>query len=124
MREFPQANFSGRAYIAPGTQKLRASTGLELQVLMPVVNAPFRLYFAYNPSVFRGYMQPPIAADRSYFPNTATYLNALASIGQPIPSFRKHDGPFLDRPDFLAPWQPEQRCRQGIFWIEYNEFKG
>ena len=38
--EFPQANFSGKAVVAPGTQKIRASTGLELQVLMPVVNAP------------------------------------------------------------------------------------
>ena len=27
----------------------RMSTGLELQVIMPVVNAPFRVYYAYNP---------------------------------------------------------------------------
>jgi outer membrane protein insertion porin family len=88
--EFPQANFSGRAYIAPGTQKIRASTGLELQVLMPVVNAPFRLYWAYNPSVFRGYLQPPIAAHRDDFPNAATYIQALGAIGQPLPLFEKH----------------------------------
>ena len=88
--EFPQANFSGRAYIAPGTQKIRASTGLELQVLMPVVNAPFRLYFAYNPSVFRGYIQPPIAAYRDDFPNSATYINALETIGQPLPLFERY----------------------------------
>src|ERR1035438_7154101 len=88
--EFPQAHFSGRAYIAPGTQKPRASTGLELQVLMPVVNAPFRLYFAYNPSVFRGYIQPPIAANRDDFPNAATFLNALSTIGQPIPLFERY----------------------------------
>jgi outer membrane protein insertion porin family len=88
--EFPQANFSGRAYIAPGTQKMRASTGLELQVLMPVVNAPFRLYFAYNPSVFRGYIQPPIAANRDDFPNAATFINALSAIGQPLPLFERN----------------------------------
>jgi hypothetical protein len=35
--------------IIPGTDKFRASTGLEIQVIMPVVNAPFRLIFAYNP---------------------------------------------------------------------------
>jgi outer membrane protein insertion porin family len=35
--------------IIPGTSKFRASTGLEVQVIMPVVNAPFRLIFAYNP---------------------------------------------------------------------------
>jgi outer membrane protein insertion porin family len=27
----------------------RMSTGLELQVFLPVINAPFRLYWAYNP---------------------------------------------------------------------------
>jgi len=25
------------------------STGLELQVILPIVNAPFRIYYAYNP---------------------------------------------------------------------------
>jgi outer membrane protein insertion porin family len=25
------------------------STGVELSVIMPVINAPFRLYYAYNP---------------------------------------------------------------------------
>jgi outer membrane protein insertion porin family len=56
---------------------------------MPVVNAPFRLYWAYNPSVFRGNLQPPIAADRSDFPNAITYQNAIASVGQPIPFFER-----------------------------------
>ena len=32
-----------------------------------------------------GYLQPPIVADQSYFPNNATYQNALASIGQRYP---------------------------------------
>ena len=54
------------------------STGLELQVLLPVVNAPFRIYWAYNPMIVREYLQPPIVADRSYFPESATFLNAMA----------------------------------------------
>ena len=87
--EYPQAGFTGEAYIAPGTQKLRASTGLELQVVMPVVNAPFRVYWAYNPSCFRGYLQPPIVTDKSYFPNDATYQNAVATIGQSYPFFEQ-----------------------------------
>ena len=45
------------------------STGLELQVLLPVVQAPFRVYWAYNPLLVREYLQPPIVADRSMFPN-------------------------------------------------------
>ncbi len=76
---FPSAGFTDRLKIAPGTQKLRMSTGLELQVLLPVVNAPFRVYWAYNPSIFRGIIQPPIVADRSYFPNEATFLNAVTN---------------------------------------------
>ena len=34
----------------PGTNYVpRMSTGAELQVILPIVNAPFRLYYAYNP---------------------------------------------------------------------------
>jgi outer membrane protein insertion porin family len=78
---FPQADFNARAVLAPGTQKPRVSAGLELQVLMPVVNAPFRVYWAYNLSVVNTNLQPPIVADRSIFANEATYQNALQSFG-------------------------------------------
>src|SRR5712691_6345693 len=81
---YPQAGFNGRAVIAPGTQTPRMSTGVELQVLLPVVNAPFRIYWAYNPLIFQNYLQPPIVVDRSTFPNNATFLNAIAgSANQP-----------------------------------------
>jgi outer membrane protein insertion porin family len=83
--QFPQAGFTGKVQIAPGTQKPRASTGLELQVMLPVVNAPFRVYFAYNPSIVRQVLQTPIVADRSAFPNNATFLNSVASFGQAYP---------------------------------------
>ncbi len=82
---FPQASLSNRAIIAPGTQKPRVSTGLELQVLMPVVNAPFRLYWAYNLSYVNTNLQPPFVADRSSFPNEATYQSAVQLYGSPIP---------------------------------------
>ncbi|MBS1857729.1 MAG: outer membrane protein assembly factor BamA [Acidobacteria bacterium] len=87
--QFPQAGFDGRVQIAPGTQKLRASTGIELQVMLPVVNAPFRLYFAYNPSVVREYLQPPIVADRSSFPNYNTFINSVSTFGQAYPYFER-----------------------------------
>jgi outer membrane protein insertion porin family len=87
--EFPEAGFDGRVQIAPGTQKIRVSTGLELQVMLPVVQAPFRVYFAYNPSTVREYLQPPIVADRSSFPNNATFLNSIAQYGQAYPFFEK-----------------------------------
>lgn len=87
--QFPEASFSGKAIIAPGTQALRSSTGFELQVLMPVVNAPFRIYWAYNPTIVQTYLQPPIVADRSYFPNQATFVNAVAQFGQAVPFFER-----------------------------------
>jgi outer membrane protein insertion porin family len=86
---FPQAGFSGQARIAPGTQKIRTSTGVELQIMMPVVNAPFRLYWAYNPTILQDFLQPPIVADRSFFPNQATFLNSVALVGRPTPWFEK-----------------------------------
>ena len=46
---FPQASFNNKVLLAPGTQKPRMSAGLELQVMLPVVNAPFRVYYALNP---------------------------------------------------------------------------
>jgi outer membrane protein insertion porin family len=63
---------------------------LELQVMMPVVNAPFRLYWAYNPNVVRTTLQPPVVADRSYFPNQATFINSITAIGAPAPLLEKH----------------------------------
>jgi len=80
-----QAAYDGRARIAPGTQRIRTSTGLELQVLLPVVNAPFRIYWAYNPTIVRQFIQPPIVADRSMFPNQTTFINSVALFGQPVP---------------------------------------
>ena len=41
---------------------MRTSTGVELQVMMPVVNAPFRLYWAYNPQIVQ---TVPAAAGRA-----------------------------------------------------------
>jgi outer membrane protein insertion porin family len=86
---FPQASFERNAILANGTQKIRASTGLELQIMMPVVNAPFRLYWAYNPSIYRDFIVPPVVVDRSSFPNNATFNNALFQIGRPSPFYER-----------------------------------
>ena len=83
--KFPQAGFDGRVRIAQGTQRIRTSTGLELQVLLPVVNAPFRIYWAYNPTIVRRFLQPPVVVDRSFFPNQATFLNSVILLGQATP---------------------------------------
>jgi outer membrane protein insertion porin family len=82
---FPEAAFKDAAVVAKGTQLIRTSTGLELQVLMPVFNQPFRIYWAYNPTRVAQFVQPPIVADRSYFPNNASFFNSLLTFGQAIP---------------------------------------
>jgi outer membrane protein insertion porin family len=87
--QFPQANFSSSVKIAPGTQAVRTSTGLEIDVILPVVQAPFRVYYAYNPTNVREYLQPPIVLDRSTFPNAATFNNAIQSYGVAYPFFEK-----------------------------------
>ena len=48
-KQFPNATISNQLTLASGSNfKLRTSTGIEFVVQLPVVNAPFRLYWAYN----------------------------------------------------------------------------
>jgi outer membrane protein insertion porin family len=74
------------------------STGLELQVIMPVVNAPFRFYYAYNPLRLDTTVNSPVPITRSMFPAGAagdfTYQNAISNyqpsylIREPRKTFR------------------------------------
>jgi outer membrane protein insertion porin family len=82
---FPQSEFTKQIRIHAHTQDIRSSAGIELQVMLPVVNAPFRLYWAYNPHRVNTVLQPPIVADRSMFPNQITFLNAISAYGRAIP---------------------------------------
>jgi outer membrane protein insertion porin family len=66
----------------------RISTGLELQMFLPVVNAPFRIYWAYNPLRLDGPANPPIPITRGMFPAGAAgdYTYRLA-VNTYAPSF-------------------------------------
>jgi outer membrane protein insertion porin family len=47
--QFPTANVSAALPIAPGTNfRLRGSAGIEFVVQLPIIQAPFRIYYAYN----------------------------------------------------------------------------
>jgi outer membrane protein insertion porin family len=47
---FPLANQQAQLQIAPGTNfKIRDSAGIEFIVNLPIVQAPFRIYYSYNP---------------------------------------------------------------------------
>jgi outer membrane protein insertion porin family len=48
-QQFPSSNVKNQLPIAGGTNfRLRGSTGVEFGVQLPIVQAPFRVYYAYN----------------------------------------------------------------------------
>ena len=82
--------------IVPGTNYVpRMSTGAELQVILPIVNAPFRIFYAYNPlrlyeDVAQKLAVPNSGPDavntfKSYFPTSGagqfSYQQALQFYG-------------------------------------------
>jgi len=76
-------SFGSTLALAPGTNWVpRMSTGLELEMMLPVVNAPFRIYWAYNPLRLDRTSSAPSAITRGMFPVGAagdyTYQNAIA----------------------------------------------
>jgi outer membrane protein insertion porin family len=86
---FPIA-ISGDLQPVAGTNFVpRMSTGLELQVLLPIVQQPFRIYYAYNPLTLNTLVTSPSPITRSMFPPGAagdfTFQSALATLA---PNFR------------------------------------
>jgi outer membrane protein insertion porin family len=69
---FPGANLKAQLPLAQGTNfKLRTSTGAELVVQLPIVQAPFRLYYAYNVNRLR---QQLVAPDNTFNQDTINNL--------------------------------------------------
>jgi outer membrane protein insertion porin family len=89
-QQFPSAGFSDNVLIAPGTQAIRSSVGLELSVVLPIVQAPFRIYWAYNPTTVERTLQGPIVFDPSTMPNGATVANAISSFSPAYPDYESH----------------------------------
>jgi outer membrane protein insertion porin family len=76
--------FSGILQTVKGTNWVpRMSTGLELQMFLPVINAPFRIYWAYNPLRLNTTASSPVKITRDMFPAGAagdfTFQQALAA---------------------------------------------
>jgi len=56
----------------------RSSVGLDLQVLLPIVNAPIHIFYGYNVLRVNEVITPPQnLPPQSLFPNLATYIDAL-----------------------------------------------
>ncbi len=91
--------FSQTLQLSPGTNWTpRMSTGLQLQVMLPIVNAPFRLYWAYNPlrldttssgtvPITRAMFPPGAAGDYTFQQAVATYSPKFA-LHEPLRTFR------------------------------------
>ena len=105
----PDALGQTQVPILSGTNfQLRTSVGLELQVVLPVVNAPFRVYYAYNPTRLNTTFTPPpfvptdpytrshvkdisvLFNDPAYYANTVLTSPYLTPIGlrEPVKTFR------------------------------------
>jgi outer membrane protein insertion porin family len=80
---------SGDLKVVPGTNFVpRMSTGLELQVLLPIVQQPFRIYYAYNPLTLNTTVLSPSPIVRSMFPaGGAGDFSFQSALNQFAPNF-------------------------------------
>jgi outer membrane protein insertion porin family len=79
-------SFPGNLKPVPGTNYVpRMSTGLELQVLLPIVQQPFRIFYAYNPLTLNTVVSSASPITRSMFPpggaGDFSYQAAIAAFG-------------------------------------------
>jgi outer membrane protein insertion porin family len=89
--------FAGSPLFQGGSQRPRASSGVELQLVTPKIHAPVRISWAYNwlrcselstavavaDTPACNALSAPFVAGRNEFPNYATFANALAQSGAP-----------------------------------------
>src|SRR5260370_24477694 len=72
---FPDAGVKQQLSIAPGTNfRLRGSAGIEFVVQLPIIQAPFRIYYAYNLHRLRSQIVAPPSfiepGERSFLKST------------------------------------------------------
>jgi outer membrane protein insertion porin family len=105
--DFPNANFPGLQIpavlpIAPGTNfKLHTSTGIEFVVQLPIIQAPFRVYYAFNLNrQSTDVVEPPGAyflnpAIQAGLPPHVFQSQILPQIDNALQSLSAHYAPFL-----------------------------
>jgi outer membrane protein insertion porin family len=78
--EYPYFSLPTRLKIISATNlRPRSSTGLDLQIIMPVVNAPFHFFYGYNWLRENNVtvVPPQVLPPETMFPNQATYEDAV-----------------------------------------------
>ena len=75
-----QVRFPVNLKTVPGTNFVpRMSNGIELQVILPIVNAPFRIYYAYNPLRLFENIPQELAVDSFQFNDMFPKLNSACT---------------------------------------------
>jgi outer membrane protein insertion porin family len=114
-QQFPLVNQNQQLQIASGTNfKLRNSTGIEFNVNLPIVQAPFRIYWAYNPLRVHETIIAPF--DKINLVNLAGTCQALGLIdplhpSQCDPSILYQIQPVLQNPGRLNYFEPRSTFR-------------
>jgi outer membrane protein insertion porin family len=104
------ANLQRQLAIAPGTNfRVRGSTGIEFVVQLPIIQAPFRIYYAYN--VHRLHQQivaPPDFLNQS---DVNFLKNTLQPIGLWDPGFKNTLDTLVNNPGRLNYFEPKTTFR-------------
>ena len=78
-----QVKFNQYLNTVPGTNYVpRDSLGAELQVILPIVNAPFRIFYAYNPLRLYKSLPQQLALPNTGPPGTETFQSLFPTTGQ------------------------------------------
>ncbi len=103
--DFPNATVPTELQLAPGTNfKLHTSTGIKFVVQLPIVHAPFRIYYAYNLNRITGTIVEPTgayylsAAARNALPPHVLQSQVLPQLDSLLASEPGHYASFLFEP--------------------------
>jgi len=112
---FPLANQGSQLPIAPGSNfRPRTSTGVEFNINIPVVQAPFRIYWAYNPLRFHETIIAPFdKINLQQLVQTCQALGLLDPLhpNQCDPSIMYQIQPVLQNPGRLNYFEPRSTFR-------------
>jgi outer membrane protein insertion porin family len=113
--QFPLVNQQAQLQIAPGTNfKLRASTGIEFNINLPIVQAPFRIYYAYNPLRLHQQIVAPVdSISQANLLLQCTNSHQLSQIdpSKCDPQILYQLQPFLQNPGRLNYFEPKTTFR-------------
>ena len=113
--QFHLVDQQAQLQIAPGTNfKLRASTGIEFNINLPIVQAPFRIYYAYNPLRLHQQLVAPvdaIDAGNLLLQCQAAHQLNLQNPLQCNDAILHQVQPFLQNPGRLAYFEPKTTFR-------------